>query len=485
MLTPAEEMGLSGMNLALRVRKALYTLDDRSLFKLVERIQEEAGKRHVVYLRDGKVETIRLLPCPVTLLPEQMAYLHHVSLTTHNALKRLPKLYLQDAAVREVLQLPPLEEEWLRDCWSESHEENNPIFGRLDAVADFCSPMWKDSLRFLEPNLSGIGGLNLVPMCEAIMDDLVIPLLRSRDAGLQLETGADIRELLMQEILDHLQAIGRPTNNVCFIEPKFTTSGVDEQEAVARYFHDRHGVKVMRADPTELSLDGDEVYYAGERVDVAYRDYQVADLLNLKQQGGDVEPMRRLFRQNRVISSVGAEIDQKACWEVFTNPVLAFRHFSPEERQVFRRHVLWTRVISERKTLLPDGRQGDLLPYLRHERETLVLKPNRACGGEGVLIGIAATQAEWEAEIDRVHKLPDRWVAQQVAGLPVNEFPVTGPDGKIHLEPFHTVLGFAPTQYGLTIMGRASQKQVVNVAQRGGICVIALGHPPGRLVGPE
>jgi hypothetical protein len=485
MLTPAEEMGLSGMNLALRVRKALHTLDEQSIAKLVERVQEESVRKHVVYLREGKVETVRLLLCPVTILPEQMAYLHHVSLTVHNALKRLPSLYLKDSAVRDVLQLPPLEEEWLRECWGEPHQENNPIFGRLDAVVDLCSPMWKDSLRFLEPNMSGIGGLNLVPMCESIMAEVVIPLLRSRDTGLHLEVGADIRELLMQEVLDHLQAIGRKANNLCFIEPKYTTSGVDEQEDVARFFHDRHGIKVMRADPSELSLDGDEVYYDGERVDLAYRDYQVSDLLALQQQGADIEPMRMLFRQNRVISSIGAEIDQKSCLEVFTTPVLAFRHFSPEERQVFRRHVLWTRIISDRKTLLADGQQGDLLSYVRQERETLVLKPNRAYGGEGVLIGLSATQAEWESTLDRILSQDERWVVQQVAPLPVNEFPVVGPDGRVHLEPFHTVVGFAPTQYGMTIMGRASQKQVVNVAQRGGICVIAIGHPPGRLIGPE
>ena len=46
-----------------------------------------------------------------------------------------------------------------------------------------------------------------------------------------------------------------------------------------------------------------------------------------------------------------------------------------------------------------------------------------------------------------------------------------------HVEPFHVVLGFAPSRYGLSILGRASQKQVVNVAQRGGLCAVMTGHP--------
>jgi hypothetical protein len=75
-------------------------------------------------------------------------------------------------------------------------------------------------------------------------------------------------------------------------------------------------------------------------------------------------------------------------------------------------------------------------------------------------------------------------VVQQLASLPVCEFPVIGPDSAVHGEPFYTVMGFAATQSGLAILGRASQKQVVNVAQRGGMCVVILGRLPARLVGP-
>jgi hypothetical protein len=32
---------------------------------------------------------------------------------------------------------------------------------------------------------------------------------------------------------------------------------------------------------------------------------------------------------------------------------------------------------------------------------------------------------------------------------------------------------------------RASQKQVVNVAQRGGICSLMVGHLPAGIVGPR
>jgi hypothetical protein len=484
MLTPAEELGLSGMSLAGRVRKAFYRIEEPRILDLIQRIRDESFRRHLVYLRDGQVETINVLACPLTVLPDQLAYVHSVSLTIHRALKRLPEIYAEDPGVREVLRLPPGEEEWLRTCRGPSHEESDPVFGRLDALVDFTSPTWKDSLRFVEPNMSGIGGLHLVPTCERVMGEVVLPALRAEDGQLQLEIGQDIRDLLMQEVLDHLQAIGRPARTILFVEPEADGTGTDEQDALARHFHDRFGLKVRHADPRELALENGEVSCRGAVVDLAYRDYSVGDLLKLAGEGIDIEPMRLLFRENRMISSITAEIDQKSCWEVFTDPDAAHRHFTADERQVFRRHVLWTRVVAARKTLLPDGRTGDLLEFARREHDRLVLKPNRAFGGHGVLLGQAMTAAEWDAAVERALKDEERWVFQQLAGIPVYEFPVVGPDGRLHVEPFHTVMGFAPTKDGLAVLGRASQKQVVNVAQRGGMCAVVIGHPPGGLIGP-
>jgi hypothetical protein len=344
--------------------------------------------------------------------------------------------------------------------------------------------MWKDSLRYVEPNLSGVGGIQLVPTCDQILADVVLPVLEARDGRLKLELVQDIRELLMQEMFDHLEAIGRTSRNICFIEPKYSGTGPDEQEALAQYYHKRFGTKVLHADPAELSLHNGEVIYDGEVVDLGYRDYEVRDLIALGRQGIDLEPIRVLFRQNRMVSSIAGEFDQKSSFEILTDPQFTQRYFSAEERQIFRRHVLWTRLVSDRPTLLPDGQTGDLMEYARREHERLVLKPNRDYGGTGVLIGLAMTRDEWERALEQALGDERRWVLQQVTRIPVNEFPVVCSDGFLHLEPFYTVMGFAPSKYGLAVLGRASQKQVVNVAQRGGMCSVMIGRPPGPLIGP-
>ena len=47
-------------------------------------------------------------------------------------------------------------------------------------------------------------------------------------------------------------------------------------------------------------------------MDLVSRDYTVADLIALEQQSVDIGPVRALFRQNRVIPSITAELDQKS-----------------------------------------------------------------------------------------------------------------------------------------------------------------------------
>lgn len=228
---------------------------------------------------------------------------------------------------------------------------------------------------------------------------------------------------------------------------------------------------MLHADPSELRLDErGEVRCGDALVDVGYRDYEVRDLLQLAREGVDIEPMRRLLAENRMVSSITAELDAKSCFEVLTEPVLSARHFGPDERQVFRHHVLWTRLVADRRTHLPNGSEGDLLEYARRNRESLVLKPNRDYGGHGVLVGPAVDDGGWQAALDAA--LADeaqRWVVQRLTSLPVHELLVRAPDGGVVWEPYYVVLGFAPTPLGVAVLGRASQRHVVNIAQRGGL----------------
>jgi carboxypeptidase Taq len=489
-LSPSESLGLAGAALDSRVRRAAGHVSDLTFARIAERLHQDALTNQLTYERDGKYEAIPIMLRPLLAMNGQLSYVQHVCQRLTDALKRLPSLYLSDPDVRRVIAITPGEESWLRDTWTPAHQRNNTVYGRLDAVCDFTAAGWQDTLHFMEANLSGVGGINYSPLAEELVMRDIVPTLLAHDPALRIELPRDQRDLFIQVLIDHARAIGRDTCRLCFIEPKYAEDGINEQSVLSGYLAKRHNLTISHADPVELRIKDGEVYYGDDCVDVAYRDYETRDLIELEaEQDKPLEAMRLLFRQNRIISSLVGDFDHKSCWEILTDPAIAEKYFSAEECRLFRRHVLWTRVIADRKTTLPHNVEGDLLEYVRIHRDQLVLKPNRSYGGEGVTIGASTEPAEWERLLNEaVTNAADpemSWVVQAATRLPVAEFPVVGKDGRVFSEPFYSVMGFAPTENGLGIMCRVSQKQVVNVAQHGGMAAVLVAHPPVELRVPK
>ena len=481
-MTTADEHGLRGVSLDSRLRQLFFSMPPEKLRSLAQQVVDEATKRELVYFRDGVQETINVMLRPAGIFSEQLNYFHYVSLSLVGALKRMPELYLKDFNVREVVPLDELEAKWLWDTWGASHNQFHTVFGRLDAIVDLTSPFWKDTLAFIEPNLVGVGGIHLIPTAEAIIRDVIVPALQEVAPDLDLESSQDLRDLFILELTDHAEAIERKGKTVCLIDPKYAGDGPNELETLTHYYRTR-GYDIYHADPTELVLRNNEVYYEGHMIDVAYRDYEVRDLAEQEKEGENMRAIKHLFKHNLMVSSMAGDFDHKSCFEIFTDPRFS-QYFSVDERNIFRHHVLWTRTLREVRTTDPHNEIIELLEYVRKNREILVIKPNRSYGGESVLIGPSVTDGEWADAIELALKEPGAWVVQRLAKISVYEFPVLSEDGSVQAAPFYVVVGLAPTKYGVAVLGRASQKQVVNVAQRGGLLAVLVGRHAPRILPP-
>ena len=482
-MTPADERGLRGVSLDSRLRQVFFGMSAEKLSALAKQVTDEATRRELVYFRDGQQETINVMLRPAGIFSEQLHYFHYVALTLVGALKRLPELYLKDFNIREVVPLEDLEARWLWDTWGASHNQFHTVFGRLDAIVDLTSPFWKDTLSFIEPNLVGVGGIHLIPTAEGIVRDVVVPALQEAAPDLDLESSEDLRDLFILELNDHAETIGRKGRTICLVDPKYAGDGPNELETLTHYYRAR-GYDIYHADPAELVLRNNEVYFEGHSIDVAYRDYEVRDLAQQEKEGENVRPIKHLFRQNQIVSSMAGDFDHKSCFEVFTDSRFA-QYFSVDERNIFRHHVLWTRLLREGRTTDPTNEIIDLLEFVRENREILVIKPNRSYGGENILIGPSVTDGEWVDAIELALKEPGAWVVQRLAKISVYEFPVIADDGSVQAAPFYVVVGLAPTKYGVAVLGRASQKQVVNVAQRGGMLAVLIGRHTPRVLPPR
>ena len=156
--------------------------------------------------------------------------------------------------------------------------------------------------------------------------------------------------------------------------------------------------------------------------------------------------------------------DNKVIFSLLSDPELA-HHFSERERAVAAATIPWTRPVAEGPTLV-DGREVDLVEYLRASREELVLKPNSDYGGRDVTIGAEASPSEWDDAIARA--LAGDWVVQRRVAIPEELFPVVSEQGltfeprKVNINPF--ALGGS---YGGCV-SRLSTQSIINVRVGGG-----------------
>lgn len=96
--------------------------------------------------------------------------------------------------------------------------------------------------------------------------------------------------------------------------------------------------------------------------------------------------------------------------------------FDAGTRAALARHIPWTRVVRERRTVLPDGTEDELVPFVREQREQLVLKASSGTHGGQVVLGWNTDRETWDRTLRQA--LRRAFVVQQRAGAPRETFPV-------------------------------------------------------------
>jgi len=427
-----------------------------------------------MFTEKGQPRVIDVQLRPWVISAAQRAFFLEKCLILRSALSRIMPLYLNNPKVRQVVPLDPEEHEWFMAANARGLQQPQAVIDRLDSTATFARPDWRENFWFLEPNSVGIGGIHYIPAARTLTADWVLPALKPLLPDLCLIPPDDVRMLLLKVFARHAKAIGRKLRRVVLIEDQSELGGTHEFPAVAEYLR-RQGLSAFAVDPRDLVVRKGEVTARGKPVDILYRDSEITEMLEMVDGMGRGRPklagIREAFLRNQVVSSIAGEFDHKSGWELFTNPEFT-RHFTLTQRRLFKAHVLWTRLLWERSTTDSNGRTVDLTTFCRRNRTRLVLKPNRAYGGEGVIFGHLVSQSVWERGLERALKKPFTHVIQQAARVYAEPFPVARPDGTVRLEPLYAVTGFAATADGLAVLGRSSFESVVNVSRKGGLIAV-------------
>jgi hypothetical protein len=447
----------------------LRALGATGVRKLEQAIVASSRAVELTYTRDnGKTVVIPLVSMPVVLSEADFVYLHKTCLTLQSAFVRAVQARRDVPEVRALLAVDPAEEEWL----ALAPPGIAPLVCRWDMNIDPARGARHATL--FELNGCAIGGIHYAPRSSEILLEHVGML-----ANGHLAVPDAMADLWADVLAVH---VGDPSPRMCWLEDRSWDSGITEGPSLVKELA-AAGQTAMVADPRQLDLDGaGRLVCAGQELDVVYRSIEIRDFVEIEAGGVRLDALREAFRRGRVISPPEGDLDHKSLFEIFSSKRFA-RLFTPAERAVLRRHVPWTRLLGERKTEGPDGQTIDLASFTRRQRRRLVIKPNRSCGGEGILIGAETRPPVWERALARAVSGKEPAVVQARIQSARLKTPASKA-GRLRTIEHYTTFGVMVSSRGVGILGRAAPFSVVNVSRGGGLLGVLVrpsrGRPSGR-----
>lgn len=401
----------------------------------------------------GKSIAIPLIPVPLALSPAYLQYAHALSEAINRHLRKMPGAWFADPALQEVLPFPGPERAFIESVWKPSHARRQTVVSRND----FDMPEDpRDSVAF-EANGCAIGGIWYGAACARVGREVLVRDLHGRGAAM-IQDGYDV---FLEHLQTHAKREGmRSQFRIGLLEDRSWDAGITEMPSLAHRLT-VDGWDVVLGDPRDLTVRAGGFRLDGQPVDLLYRNMEISDFVAIEsERGSKLAALREAFRENRVVSSVAGDFDQKALWEVLTSHRFE-RHVAKADRRLLREHLLWTRLLRDGETEDPSGRLVDLVSWALANRRSLVLKPNLLCGGEDVTLGPLLSPKQWERLVRRAAKQKGYWVLQTFHRA--SRFVFRGVGAR------YITCGVISSPHAISALGRASLDPVVNVSRGGGL----------------
>ena len=234
-----------------------------------------------------------------------------------------------------------------------------------------------------------------------------------------------------------------------------------------RDFFESAGYRSVICTPQELEFSNNRLSVDGLKIDVVYKRLLVNEYLPIMQ---DYPALLNAYRARAIcmVNSFRSKlIHKKALFAVLTNRRYSSL-FNEAELDAISAHVPWTRIVRDERSDY-QNEQIELLEFIRHNSQRLVLKPNDDYGGHGIAIGWNLNQADWDAAIEEALANGDYLVQERVPTAR-ETFPALTEDGRVEfaeqlvdLDPllFNGKVGSAFT--------RLSYTELANVSSGGGM----------------
>ncbi len=327
------------------------------------------------------------------------------------------------------------------------------VLSRLDAFVNAFGP------RFVEINSDAPAGFGYSDRMAQVFREL--PLWREFTSRRPVDYAPSAPHLVAAVLAHAARGCLKP--RVAIVDWADVKTRADQE--ILREAFLAAGAECVLCDPRACTRSGGRLHVPEGPVDVVYRRGVLSELVERE---GDVRAFLDSYRAGEVpfVNSFRCRLgEDKAFFALITDEAFAAL-MSADERAFVARVVPWTRKLEERRTLAPDGREVDLLPFALAERERLVLKPAHGYGGQAVYVGDETAASDWEAAL--LAGLGAPWVLQQRVTIPAEPFPMLAAGElvfehlKVNTNPFYV----PGAEVGCVT--RASLSSVINVSAGGG-----------------
>lgn len=282
---------------------------------------------------------------------------------------------------------------------------------RLDA---FLSP---EGLHFIEYNAETPAGGAYTDALTALFMKLPVVTRFLAESGHSLQT-FDTRHSLTDLLLACYRSWGgRDEPHIAIVD--WTGLPTAYEFELCRSYFEAQGVASSIVDPRALEYDGRVLSHEGQPIRLIYKRVLVHELLARED---EVRPLLQAY-EDGAVCMVNSPRDKlfhkKAIFALLTDERYQSL-LTVEEREAVRRHVPWTRRVTDSTTTF-GGKTVDLLDLVRRDRDRFVLKPNDDYGGAGVAVGWEGSDGEWDAMLQKA--LEGAYVVQERVPVARATFP--------------------------------------------------------------
>lgn len=309
----------------------------------------------------------------------------YAATTIARAFEKLVQRALLDDQLLEVFGLTTAETRMARI---------DPGYSRLCVTSRLDAYITEDHFQFLEYNAETPAGVADQMQLEKVLFGLDY---MKEFLGQNRHWRPEPHQRLLEVLLAAYREWGGDADfpNIAIVDWKgVATEG--EFRVLQQYFS-AAGYQTIITDPGELRYDKDRLTARDFPVDILYKRVVIHEFLERSDEG---HPLARAYADRHIcmVNSFRTKIPhKKAGFAILSDPQYA-QIFTPEEIEVFRRHIPWTRRVARNVTTF-HGTEEDLISLIRREQNQFVLKPNDDYGGHGVFIGWESGPEEWQQAI--------------------------------------------------------------------------------------